>query len=718
MTRPIFFPNLALRSRIFPVAALLALMVQPVYATSFTVSSGTDSSAKTLGTGAGQTGVVNSGATLSVSGGTDAVTISGDNATLTNSGNIIQTGTGRVIRDNTGKAGLTVTNNAGALMQSADSDVIQLNKTPASVTLNNYGTMTSLNASKGGSQAVDFTAILSGANIINNFSTGLMQASEADAVRPGVGGVVNNYGTIKATSTSGSSSDGIDAQTNTATSITNFGTSLIEGARHGITGGNVLIAVNSGAYTMNVTNNSGGSIRGNNGAGLNIDGINKNEVVTVINGGAITGNGVTGDGDGVDVDGLINLTNTGIIRSVNSFSSSTPAQSEGVTVGGGTIVNSGTIEGLVAAGNNNAVGRGITIAGIDTSGTPEPIYAATTITNQSGGLIRGQSDSGIAVGGAASGFTVTINNEAGATIRGGGVTNAAILTGADNDTINNAGIIDGLASGKAIDLGAGNDALNIIGGSASIVGNISGGTGTNALTIDPGTGGTFSYNGAISNFTSAQIKSGTVKLFGASLYSGTTTISGGTLFARNLSGSATGTGDVVIKNFGTLAGDGRISGNVNVEAGGFITPGDGVGSLLIGGNLNLVDSSRFLFELGSNAASSDQLTIGGALIFSGSGQSIFDFSNNGIGLGTYRLLNFGSAAGVNLANFVIGTHDGFSGNLVMDGTSLSLEVTAIPEPSTSAVLLSGIIFCGVLGLRTRRGKIGVLKNQAQASRSF
>ena len=67
------------------------------------------------------------------------------------------------------------------------------------MTLNNYGTMTSLNASAGGSQAVDFTAIQSGSNTINNFSTGIMQASEADAVRPGVNGVVNNDGTIKST---------------------------------------------------------------------------------------------------------------------------------------------------------------------------------------------------------------------------------------------------------------------------------------------------------------------------------------------------------------------------------------------------------------------------------------------------------------------------------------------------------------------------------------
>src|SRR5262249_47181346 len=147
------------------------------------------------------------------------------------------------------------------------------------------------------------------------------------------------------------------------------------------------------------------------------------ETVTIQNAGSITGNGVTGDGDGVDVDGLVNLTNTGTIKSLNSAaapSGSPPSQSEGVTVGGGTITNSGTIEGDVASGNPNAVGRGITLAGVDTSGTPEPIYANSSINNQAGGLIRGQTDSAIAIDGAASGFTITITNAAGATIEGGG----------------------------------------------------------------------------------------------------------------------------------------------------------------------------------------------------------------------------------------------------------------------------------------------------------
>ena len=160
-----------------------------------------------------------------------AVTVSGNNATLTNLGTISQTGNGRAIRDNTGVTSLVINNgsaaNAGASMQAADADVVQMNKSPASVTLNNYGRMISTNASAGGSQAVDFSAITTGANVVNNFSTGLMQAFEADGVRPGVNGVVYNAGRIVAvTTTGGSSSDGVDFQNNAGAQVTNDTTGL------------------------------------------------------------------------------------------------------------------------------------------------------------------------------------------------------------------------------------------------------------------------------------------------------------------------------------------------------------------------------------------------------------------------------------------------------------------------------------------------------------
>ena len=157
---------------------LLALGMSVLFSTAaeaqFTISTTTSTgTAQTLASG---TGTVNSATTLTFTGTTQAVTITGS-STFTNSGTINTTSTGRGLRDNTGGLTVTVTNNAGALIQTADADVIQMNKANSNITLNNYGTFTSLNASAGGAQAIDFNAISSGTNILNNFSTGILQAA-------------------------------------------------------------------------------------------------------------------------------------------------------------------------------------------------------------------------------------------------------------------------------------------------------------------------------------------------------------------------------------------------------------------------------------------------------------------------------------------------------------------------------------------------------------
>ncbi len=659
-------------------AVAMCFCVPSTHAASFTVN-GASTTAQTLGSGSGQTGTVNSGSSLTVSGSNVAVTISGNNATLNNQGSIVQTGTGRVVRDNTGVSGLMITNgsvtNSAALMQAADADVIQMNKSPASVTLNNYGTMTSLNASKGGSQAVDFNAIQSGTNIINNYSTGVMQAQDADAVRPGVNGVVNNYGKIIATNTTDTGDDGIDAQTNTGVTINNNTGGSIVGARHGITGGNT---TGTGAYTMAITNGSGALIQGNNGSGVNIDGINANEVVTLVNHGTITGNGVTQDGDGVDVDGVVNITNTGVIRSINAAPESTDppgtiAQSEGVTVGGGTIVNSGTIEGDVAAGNLSAVGRGITLAGIDTSGAAQPIYANSVVTNQSGGLIKGQNDSAIVVGGGVSGFTVTINNNAGATILGGSVTYAAIRTGADNDTINNAGSINGASSGKAIDMGAGNNALYITGGAASIIGDISGGTGgTNAMHVDPGAGNSFSYASSISNFSAVQVHSGTVTLSGQSTYTGTTQVSGGTLILDGVNRLSTSS---------ALDMDGGTLKLTDVS-----TPDDQTFS-----SFSLTDNSTI--DLDASSLTFDNL----GSVVDGKTLTILDYLASSSPDYALRFLGDWSNDPEFLALIGATTIDGQDVKYAFDG--IYTDITeAIPEPQSIALLIEALGLLGVVSL--------------------
>ncbi|NYE64219.1 autotransporter-associated beta strand protein [Duganella sp. 1224] len=651
---------------------LAALPVGMATAAEFTIT-GNNTAAQTLN--AGEKGTVSVGGALTVSGDAVAITIAGDGATLNNGGSITQSGSGRVIRDSNAVKTLTINNAAGALMQTADADVIQMNKGKSSVTLNNYGSLVSSNASAGGAQAVDFNAITSGANVINNYAGGQLLATNADAVRTGVNGVVNNSGTIQSTITKsdGKSSDGIDAQNNAGVQIFNLPAGTIEGGRHGITGGQLDAAT---AFALSVNNSAGATIRGMNGSGINIDGFNGKQLATIVNHGIISGNGVSGDGDGIDVDGLVDITNYGTIRSLNAYSAPADglAYSEGISAGGGRIVNAGLIEGLVGSGNSNAVGRGITLAGNDLSGGGrEGLYGDATITNLAGGTISGQSDSAIVVVGAASGHTVTVYNNSGASILGGGSLNAAIKGNADNTNIVTGGIINGAGSGQAIALGSGRNSVTITGG--TITGAIDGGSGgQNTLTVAVGAGNRFSYAGAIANFSKVEIQSGNVTFSGVSSYSGATQLSGGVLTldgAQRLSADS-----ALILNGGTL----RL-----VHAG---ADGQGFASL------SLTDDSAV--QLGGSS-----LTFGalGAVV---SGKTL-SFTEAAGGAYAFRLRGDLSSDSSFLALLGAIHINGLGATYAYDGTYTQV-LAAVPEPSAYAMLIAGLGLMGMVA-RRRRNKV-------------
>lgn len=582
-----------------------------------------------------------------------------------------------------------------------------------------------------------FNLVVSGVTIVNGATTTV----------PG--------GTVAAYQSSTPLSGYVGASTNVAMTE-----STIEGGRHGITGGNVGVAggtaqvggyLGDGSYSMSVTNNQGALIEGQDGSGINIDGFGikngskfyTNESVVVNNYGTITGNGISRDGDGIDVDGDVAVNNQGSILSKNS-ASTTPGTiefSEGVTVGGGTITNgsstnsAATIEGSVASGNTSAVGRGITLAGIDHDTADvdfpiESIYENSSITNS--GLIKGDSESGVAVlGTTGGGYSVTITNNATGTIAGDntGTSERANITynsvtSSNGQSLNQGAIelddagntyeVDNYgtitqsgASGVAVAMhSTSSNVLNIYGG--SIGGDVTGDTSADSkMTIATGTNGTFSFAHNISNFA-VEVKTGKFTLNGT-ISGGTTTIDAGA----------------------TLGGNANVGGLI---ISGTLSPGNSPGKVTAT-SVVLNPTGDFLLQVdtdGSTGAAGtnwDQLAVSGLVdgsaLGTGAGQQ-FSFNlqslmpNDTAGsLASWNpdvnhvwhdvVTSTAFTTPLSSQDFSVNS-SGFANRLdgsfsiQTDGTSLDLVYTAAPEPGTWAMLVGGVT---LLFVAARRRKLAL-----------
>lgn len=177
---------------------------------------------------------------------------------------------------------------------------------------------------------------------------------------------------------------------------------------------------------------------------------------------------------------------------------------------------------------------------------------------------------------------------------------------------------------------------------------------------------------------------GTLTLAGTNTYFGTTTVTLGTLLINGNSSAAVGAVDV---SGGVLGGSGTLGGTVTLAAGGSLSPGATVGTITIGGDLNVSamangGAGKLNFQLGSIAAS-DKVIVNGALTIGTAvlGFNDFNFSTlAGLQNGTYKLITNASSIVGSLAANLTGTLGSgpAQGTLQFTGTVLELVVSGVP----------------------------------------
>ncbi|HEX8323555.1 MAG TPA: autotransporter-associated beta strand repeat-containing protein, partial [Tepidisphaeraceae bacterium] len=250
-------------------------------------------------------------------------------------------------------------------------------------------------------------------------------------------------------------------------------------------------------------------------------------------------------------------------------------------------------------------------------------------------------------------------------------------------------------------------------------------SGTVTLMVNGSVGsnvGTGNITGVISDggngYSLTKVGSATIALSGANTYSGSTSLSTGTLRINNTTGSGAGSGSITVASGTTLGGTGGVTGAISVQSGGTFAPGAPGASAFASGAITVASGGTYSVDVNSSTSGTgyDKLNVTGTVNLTGStlstagtrtvtgGDTIVLIDNDGSDavVGTFSGLAQGAAVSVNGVAYTLSYTGGTGNDVVLTDVAptVATAASATPSPVTGTTTALSVLGASSAGEST------------------